>query len=104
MQIIMESKGIEKVLKLVEDDKSKIIGRAVISEHKNYIRLHLILVDKKYRGRGLGTKLLEKVLSLYHNRDITLSTFLGNEEWFQKYGFKILNKHDGLVSMIKAAN
>jgi len=104
MQIIMESKGIEKVLKIVEDNNGKIIGRAVVSEHENYVRLHLILVDKNYRSKGLGTKLLEKVLSLYQNKNITLSTFLGNEEWFQKYGFKIVNKHDGLISMIRPAN
>jgi len=104
MQIIVESKGIEKILKIMEDNNGKVIGRAVVSEHENYVRLHLILVDKSYRGRGFGTKLLEEVLSLYHNKDITLSTFLGNEEWFQRYGFKIANKHDGLVSMIKPAN
>jgi len=104
MKVIVESKGIEKVLKLVDEDSSKIIGRAVVSEHENYVRLHLILVDKNYRGRGFGTKLLEEVLSLYHNKDITLSTFLGNEEWLQKYGFKIVNKQDGLVSMIKPSN
>lgn len=101
MKIIVESKSIEKVLKLMEDSNGEIIGRAVISEHKNYVRLHLILVDKNYRGRGFGTKLLEEVLSLYHDKDITLQTFLGNEGWFQKYGFKVVNKHDGLISMIK---
>lgn len=104
MQIIIESKGIEKVLKIVEESSGKTIGRAVVSEHGNYVRLHLILVDKNYRSKGFGTKLLEKVLSLYHNKNITLSTFLGNEEWLQKYGFKIVDKHDGLISMKRLSN
>lgn len=43
------------------------------------ININYIEVDKKYRGTGLGSLLLEELLTIYSNETITLEIFDGGE-------------------------
>lgn len=74
-------------------ESDNVIG--VIRGHSYYSEVHIgdLIVLEKYRGRGIGTKLLEAVESFFAGKGfdiITLSTYeFQAPEFYRKHGYKI---------------
>ena len=68
-----------------EDDSGDIIGSITGRAYYNEVHIGDLIIDKKYRGQGIGTKLITAVEEEYRNKGfekITLTTF-----GFQAPGF-----------------
>lgn len=75
------------------NEDNKVVG--VIKGHSAYNEVHIgdLIVLEQYRGKGIGTKLLEAVEKHFENKGfeiITLSTYdFQAPEFYKKYGFEV---------------
>lgn len=71
-------------------DGDKLIGTATaMVYHKQVAWIGMVLVDKDYRGRGLGTKMLSTVLEKLHpDLALKLDATPAGQGIYQKFGFK----------------
>ncbi len=69
----------------VISENGKIVGAISISKYKDKNFIEAIAVDKKYRNKGNGKKLLDKVLSLLDSPIYTISK---NDKFYLNNGFK----------------
>ena len=70
---------------VAEDDSGEIIGSITGRTYYNEVHIGDLIIDKNYRGQGIGTKLVIAVEEAYRNKEfekITLTTF-----GFQAPGF-----------------
>lgn len=68
---------------ILENDK--LVGAISVSKYKDKNFIEAIAVDKKYRNKGNGKKLLDKVLSLLDSPIYTISK---NNKFYLNNGFK----------------
>ena len=77
----------------VEDDEGNVIGS--ITGHAYYNEVHIgdLVIDKKYRGQNIGTKLVQAVEEEYRNKGfekISLTTFgFQAPEFYKKLGYTL---------------
>lgn len=89
---------------LVAEDKSKKIDS--IERIVPSLYLHLIYVNPKYRKKGIGKVLLEKLIELQKKKRTAFIYIKLPEKYkkgirfFQSQGFIVLNKHKNRVLMI----
>lgn len=75
------------------NEDNKVVG--VIKGHSAYNEVHIgdLIVLEQYRGKRIGTKLLEAVEKYFENKGIeiiTLSTYeFQASEFYKKYGFEV---------------
>ena len=69
----------------VISENGKIVGAISISKYKDKNFIEAIAVDKKYRNKGNGKKLLDKALSLLDSPIYTISK---NDKFYLNNGFK----------------
>lgn len=75
------------------NEDNKVVG--VIKGHSAYKEVYIsdLIVLEQYRGRGIGTKLLEAVEKYFENKGfeiISLSTYeFQAPEFYKKYGFEV---------------
>lgn len=97
---------------LIEDDDKNILAWAVIFFKENENRFSII-VDSKYKRKGLGKELIERLKNDYeefygwvidHNNDIKLNGkyYQTPLSFYQKQGFEILKDTIIDTEMIKA--
>jgi len=101
LHIHIETRGLQTVYRLRDDNLDEVLGEAVISQNENEIRLHGIFVKPQHRGNGYGRSLMEAVLSLGEAKPITLCTGLVNVNFFKLFGFEVTEVGESLVSMEK---
>ena len=75
------------------NEDNKVVG--VIKGHSSYKEVHIsdLIILEQYRGKRIGTKLLEAVEKYFENKGfeiITLSTYeFQASEFYKKYGFEV---------------
>lgn len=52
-----------------------------------------IAIDKDYQNMGYGTKLIEFTLNLIDNKDIPFVFVIGDENYYQRFGFESASKY-----------
>lgn len=82
---------------LVAEKNGKIIGFIVaVKTSKDSLRILMLAVDENYRKRGVGSRLLKKIILNFSDvRRIYLETRTDNIEaieFYKKNGFKIVEK------------
>ena len=83
----------EDFIFVAEDEDGKLAG--VITGRAYYDEIHIgdLIIDKRYRGQGIGTKLVTTVEEEYRNRGfkkITLTTFgFQAPEYYKKLGYSL---------------
>ncbi len=82
-------------------DISQVVGRAVVAEHSDYAEIKLINVSSFRRGEGLGTILLDRIISDFGHRDIVTSTFSSRVNWYERKGFTKRAERDSIVEMFR---
>jgi ribosomal protein S18 acetylase RimI-like enzyme len=99
---------INKVL-VYEIDK-KIVGVIIAQIWKTYCYLHLIVIDKNYRGKGIGTLLMNKIHEIAKERkidcieSITEKENLKMQALFDKFDYKRGNEYISYIKEIKWQN
>ena len=78
---------------VAEDDNSRIIGSITGRAYYNEVHIGDLIIDKNYRGQGIGTKLVIAVEDEYRNKGfekITLTTFgFQAPEFYKKLGYTL---------------
>jgi len=78
----------------VYEETNQILGAMLLEIYSDYIYLHTIIVDKDNRGKGIGTKLMQKLEQLAKDKKITSIEADTEEEnikmqaLFKKLGYK----------------
>jgi ribosomal protein S18 acetylase RimI-like enzyme len=85
-----------KPLNVFVNEKSKIIGGLVGITYWNWLYIDRLWVDKKHRGKGIGTKILEAAAKEARLRGCTCIHLdvhdFQNVAFYKKRGFKIQGK------------
>lgn len=82
----------------VAKDKTEVTG--ILMGHSNYdeIIIDQLVVVEKYRGKGIGTKLLNKVEEYHKNKGFNYISVFTHEfqapKFYKKYGFKLEFKRE----------
>ena len=78
---------------VAEDDLGEIIGSITGRAYYNEVHIGDLIIDKKYRGQGIGTKLVTGVEEEYRNKGfekVTLTTFgFQAPEFYKKLGYSL---------------
>ena len=74
-------------------EKEKLIGFMLLKKEKNELLIKHLLVDKAFRRKGLGKRLIEKAFSIAKKNKMKIKTevLIGNKDallFFEKLGFK----------------
>src|SRR5690554_4054767 len=91
VKLILKSVGIRNVAKILKREST--IKKNYPHDHITY--LWFIGVDPEKQGRGIGSKMLAKIIEQNRRtgRDVFLETSTQkNLPWYQKHGFKIYNE------------
>ncbi len=81
------------------ETKTQIIAGATLENSKNPVMLKRIDVQRNRRNDGIGTKLLEKIVTDYKDSKIVAEVFTSRTDWYQRNGFEIEEKNDRLVKV-----
>lgn len=80
----------EEYYKIMFDNK--MVGFIGIKNHEKEIYLYRFFIDEKYRGQGIGTIALNKIIDMARkqNKDMSLAVMEGNKarDLYEKLGFK----------------
>lgn len=72
----------------VRNNKNDLVGLArVLSDGVFNATIADIVVDPEYQGKGIGTKIMEKIKEKCENTAIYLEAFEKNDEFFRRCGF-----------------
>lgn len=78
---------------VAEDDAGEIIGTITGNAYYNEVHIGDLIIDKKYRGQNIGTKLVRTVEEEYKNKGfdkITLATFgFQAPDFYKKLGYSL---------------
>ncbi len=86
-----DSSGMNNGQFIVAKDGSEVVGCVRIKELDKYcLELASLAVKEEYRGRGIGSKLIGKVLSVETKRPIYLLCFKTKQGFYERVGFKIV--------------
>lgn len=90
-------------------EDSHLVGMArVISDNTYFATIWDVIVNPTYRGRGIGRKLMQKILQhpkLQHFQVVALFSAPGKEGFYEKMGFHLyrrgmkLGDYDSMLSM-----
>ncbi|MBO4310807.1 MAG: GNAT family N-acetyltransferase [Lachnospiraceae bacterium] len=83
----------EEYMITAENDEGEVIGSITGMAYYNEAHIGDLIIDKKYRGQKIGTKLVEAVEEEYRNKGfekITLTTFgFQAPEFYEKLGYSL---------------
>ncbi len=78
---------------VAEDDSGEIIGTITGRAYYNEVHIGDLIIDKRFRGQDIGTKLVRAVEDEYRNKGfdkITLTTFgFQAPEFYKKLGYSL---------------
>ena len=74
-------------------EKEKLIGFMLLKKEENELWIKHLLIDKAFRRKGLGKRLIEKAFSIAKKNKMKIKTevLIGNKDallFFEKLGFK----------------
>ena len=78
---------------VAENEDGKIIGVITGRAYQNEVHIGDLIIDREYRGKGIGKQLVEAVENAYKGKGyekITLTTFgFQAPEFYKKLGYKV---------------
>ena len=90
-----DRQGIENMLNhtswcVAVRDRAKLVGFArVLTDHTYRAFIEDVIVDEAFRGKGIGSALIEFLLLKLNNvQEITLGCTEQNVSYYQRFGFK----------------
>lgn len=82
-----------------DENYSRVICRAVVLENGVSVELRTIDVDRMYRGSGLGTGLLRRIISDFSDREIFAWVFEARADWYARNGFVTEGSRNNIMKM-----
>lgn len=84
-------------------DGERLIGYArLITDGEFCLFLHEILLFPEYQGKGHGAAMMRLILAgLEHVQNKVLLSDLGNEEFYRRFGFTVVEAKMGFQAMYK---
>jgi len=104
MQIEKLSSGAHSEYLLWNECYSRVIGTARVATKNGSAEIEVINIDQDYRGKNLGTKLLERVIQDFSEKELFTWTFEGRTKWYERNGFKAAETNGTLVKMLYTGN
>lgn len=80
---------------------SRVIGTARVELSEGGAEIKVINIENSYRGNGIGTKLLKKIVDDFSDRQIFIWAFKGREEWYERNGFRVMAREGKLTKLVK---
>jgi len=77
------------------------MASAVVLERDDHIYIEDINVGSIYRGRGVGTGLLNRILADFKDRPITANVFEARVPWYRRHGFEPVGKTSNLIEIVR---
>ena len=84
-----------------DDYGCSIMASAVVLERDDHIYLEDINVGSIYRGRGVGTGLLNQILANFKDVSITANVFEARVPWYRRHGFEPVGKTNDLIKIVR---
>lgn len=78
---------------------SRVISRAIVVDSGGVVELKTIDVDRTFRGSGIGTQLLQKIISDFSDREIIAWVFEGRVDWYVRNGGKVETIQNNLTKI-----
>ena len=72
----------------IAKDGNKVIGTARIKKENHLYRIQRMAIDKTYRHKGIGSKILNKILLDFKDKRIYLISPKNTLTFYEKFGFK----------------
>jgi N-acetylglutamate synthase-like GNAT family acetyltransferase len=101
MKIEKISNGEHSEYLLWNECYSRVIGTARVVTRNGSAEIEVINIDHDYRGKNLGTKLLERVIQDFSGKELFVWTFKGRTAWYERNGFKAAEANGALVKMVR---
>lgn len=76
---------------------SHIIGSATLVDGDKPVLLKGINIQRNRRGRGIGSELLNRILSDFEDSEIIAEVFNARVRWYRRHGFELDEEFDQLV-------
>jgi GNAT superfamily N-acetyltransferase len=80
---------------------AEVIARAVVVEHEEEAEIKLINVARHRRGEGIGSLLLERIVTDFAHKPIAAWTFSSRAEWYERKGFVVAEERASLLRMVR---
>ena len=93
----------EKSLGVFDKIKNQIIAYCIVSQKKDTLHIHLLMVSEKYQGIGVGSKILKNIMA-GTSKKITVKTYTNFRKtinFYLKNKFKIHKVNKKTILMIK---
>ena len=81
--------------------KGRRAGWFSIRDHSTYLYLNDIYISPRYRGRGIGTSIIQNVIESSPHQTLRLTTFVDNPalNLYRRLGFHVDTDDNGVVTM-----
>lgn len=66
-----------------------VIGYGVVYQKDDSAEIKVINVDRSYRGEGIGSSMLQRIVEDHSMRSIRVRTFDSLIPWYERFGFKV---------------
>ena len=74
-------------------ENNLIIGMTVLGrESSNQLRIMYVEVAASHKSKGIGSGLIQTILSQYPNDEFSVIPFEGTDDFYRKLGFKKVNR------------
>ncbi|MHA1713104.1 MAG: GNAT family N-acetyltransferase [Candidatus Ranarchaeia archaeon] len=95
--------GVRTQYTVYDDLGISVIAQAVCTDNGNDVRIDLVSVNRGYRGKGVGTRLLNKLLDQFSHRPMVVTTWPNLVPWYSRFGFRVVGQLKGIYHMRRNA-
>lgn len=99
MKIERENQENRCEYKVWNDYESQIIGGAILDKSSRPLMLKEISVQRNRRSKGIGSKLLKKIVSDFQGSEIVAQVFSSRVGWYESHGFEAEENFGRLVKV-----
>lgn len=76
----------------VAKEGSRVLGTARVRKEQNIYRIQRMAVDPKSRGKGVGSRIIQRILKDFKGKKIYLMSPKASILFYQRFGFKKTQK------------
>ena len=88
-------------LNVYDEEEIYLVATATVYEDQKMAEIKYINVNRDFRGNGVGSKLLEKIVSKFKDKELIVETFRERVNWYQKFGFKVVRENNNIYLLKK---
>ncbi len=101
MEIESEKQGSRREYEIWNDYETHVIGAATVDESGESPSIETINIQRNRRDRGIGSELLEEIVSDYQDMELEAWVFSARLEWYERHGFEKEGKKEELIKVRK---